>query len=263
VAVLSLQMAQWRLFYGSWATVPQGGAFMEWRASFLPEVLFSPFRGLLAWMPVALLGAIGLALLARRRPRLALPLLGVLLIETYVNSSTPDWFAGAGFGPRRFISELAILVIGYASLLQAIPERIRRPVAVIAGAALALHQWILLRYGLVEKIGGRNRSMAPDFIWEELSYGEFGRQLASHLLDPLRRPWDFFVFEHSPLAYLRQGRWPIEHIAALLLASALIVAAALCGRWLARWAQGGRLRWLIGAMGVAILAADLWILLAA
>jgi hypothetical protein len=243
--------------------VPQGDAFMDWQARFWPAVLFSPFRGLLAWMPVALLGAAGLALLARRRPRLALPLLAVLVLETYVNSSTPDWFAGAGFGPRRFISELAILVVGYAALVQAIPGPVRRPLAVVAGAALALHQWILLRYGLVEKIGGRNRSMAPDFIWEELSYGEYGRQIAGHLTDPVRRPWDFFVFEGSPLDSLRHGRWPLEHVAALLLAAALFIAAVVLGRHLARRARGGRLKWLIGATGLAILAADLWILLAA
>jgi hypothetical protein len=262
-ALLSLQMAQWRLFYGVWATVPQGEAFMDWQARFWPEVLFSPFRGLLAWMPVALLGTAGLALLARRQPRLALPLLAVLILETYVNSSTPDWFAGAGFGPRRYISELALLVVGYAALLQAIPRPIRRPLAVIAAAALALHQWILLRYGLVEKIGGRNRSMAPDFIWEELSYGEFGRQIASHLADPIRRPWDFFVFDGSPLDSLRHGHWPLEHVAALLLAVALVASGVFVGRRLAHRIPGGRIGWLVCAAGLAILAADLWILLAA
>jgi hypothetical protein len=229
-AVFSLQLAQWQLFYGTWLTVPQGGAYVDWRAPFWQPVLFSTYRGLLTWMPVIVPAVGGLMVLARRKPGLAIPLLLVLLLETYVNSSTRDWFGGGGFGPRRYTSELTILIIGYAAFLQALPRPGRAVLAGVLGVALALHQWILLRFGLLEKIGGHNLSMYPTYQWVDGSLGAFGRALAAHLPD-LRHPLDFFVLPGSPLdVILRLHRWPITHVVTLLLAA---VFAAGC--WWAGW----------------------------
>jgi len=99
LAIFSVQMAIWQLFYGRWATVPQGGSYVDWRAPFFIPVLFSTFRGLLPWMPVFFFSFIGVvASLSKRKIQLAIPLLLLLLLETYVNSSTRDWFGGVGLG---------------------------------------------------------------------------------------------------------------------------------------------------------------------
>lgn len=225
VAVFSLQLAIWHIHYGSWLTIPQGSAFMTWQSPFLRETLFSSFRGLLPWMPVFGLALIGLLVQVRRRPYFVLPLLLLLLVSTYINASSRDWFAGGAFGPRRSTGEIAILVLGAAWFLQWLPRRLRLPLGLLAGVALALHQWLLLRFGLAERIGGRVLSMAPDFEWAETGLVAFVRQLATYIPDLFRHPLDVFVLPGSPLNYAIQlGRFPRLHVLSLLAASAFLVA---------------------------------------
>lgn len=224
IAVFSLQFVVWQLHYGSWLTIPQGSAFMTWRSPFLREILFSSFRGLLPWMPVFGLACIGLLIQVRRNPRLVLPLLLLLLVSTYVNASSHDWFAGGGFGPRRSTGEIAILVLGYAWLLKWLPERFRMSIGLLAGLGLALHQWLLLRFGLAERIGGRVVSMAPNFEWNETGIVAFFQQIATHIPDLFRQPLDVFVLPGSPLHHVLQlGRLPLEHVVSLLVAGGFLV----------------------------------------
>jgi hypothetical protein len=258
LAVFSLQLVQWRVFYGSWLTVPQGSAYVDWRAPFWQPVLFSTFRGILPWLPILPLAVVGLLLTIRRKPALVVSLLLVLALEIYVNSSTRDWFAGAGFGPRRFTSELVIIILGYAGLLQVIPGRLRVLVALGAGGVLALHQWILLRYGLLERIGGRNLSMYPTYEWVDGSYGEFFREVTAHLNDLVQTPFDFFVLPGSPIRLLSIGLFPIRHIAALVATLLFMLFAWQIGRWLGSRIRGSWLYVVLAA--VLVLAADIWLL---
>ena len=258
LALFSLQLIQWRVFYGTWLTVPQGSAYVDWRAPFWQPVLFSTFRGILPWMPIIPLAVIGLIATVRRKPALVIPLLLVLLLETYVNSSTRDWFGGAGFGPRRYTSELVILILGYAGLLQVIPDRFRRIFAVIAGGILALHQWILLRYGLLERIGGRNLSMYPTYEWVDGSYGAFIRDVTAHLNDLVQTPLDFFAHPGSPIRLLSIGVWPTHHLVALAGTLLFLLFAWQIGRWFGQRIQRS---WVfVGLTAVLIVTADIWLL---
>ncbi|MCI0644012.1 MAG: hypothetical protein L0346_03920 [Chloroflexi bacterium] len=270
LAVLSIQFALWRLFFGAWLTLPQGNSFMDWRAPLWQPALFSTYRGLLPWMPVALPAILGLLLLAQRRPGLALPLLFVLALAVYVNGSARDWFGGGGFGPRRFTSELTLFVVGYAAFLEALAGS-RRPLArrlgqaagLLAGLALGLQQWILLRYGLLEKIGGYHLSMEPAFEWVDEPLAAFGQRLAAHGLDFLYSPVDFFIFPGSPLDRLINAQaWPGRHLAALVATTAFLLLLVGGGRWL--WPRLGTTtaarRRLAFAAGLALVAANAWIL---
>lgn len=258
LAVLSLQLVHWRIVYGSWLTIPQGSSFIDWRAPFLSPLLFSTFRGILPWMPIILLALLGLLLSLRRRAAFAVPLLLVLLLEIYVNASTRDWFAGAGFGPRRFTSELVIIILGYAALLELLPGRFREVLALAAGLLLALHQWILLRYGLLERIGGRNLSMSPTFEWVDGRYGEFFRNLAAHLNDLVQTPFDFLVLPGSPVRLLSAGIFPMQHFAALTATLLFMLFAWQVGRWSSSRIRRSRLYVTLAA--VLLLAADIWLL---
>lgn len=238
--IFFVQMAVWQLFYNSWIEVPQGDSFMVWIPIFWRPTLFSTYKGLFSWMPVAFPSLIGLIDLSRRAPRTYLPLLMVLLLEVYINSSTLDWFGGGGFGPRRFISELVIFVLGYAAFLQLvgnvlarwqITRRLNGWLVAGWGFVLAWQQWILLRYGLVEKMGGHNLSMQPDFRWEEGTPGEFGRQLWVHVGELWSRPQEFLIFPHSPLAIWQQtGQFPWHYLWVLMGMVGILLAAA----WLFR-----------------------------
>jgi hypothetical protein len=265
-AVFTLQLSAWKVLYGSFVTIPQGQGFLTWRPAYLGPTLFSTFRGLLPWMPVALPALLGLGVLARRRPHLGLPLLIVLLLAIYVNASTPDWFAGGGYGPRRFTSELTLWVVGYAAFLNWLPRRLRAPVVTLLGVGLALHQWLLLRYGLELRLGGRVRSMAPTFAWEDTSWTRFAQDLAGLLPRAARDPLDFLIFPGAPLdLLLRQGQWPGRHVAALLLTAVFCAALWRLGRWgwgrVSETAVGRRLLLLLA--GLALVVANAWLLLRA
>ena len=239
-------------------TVPQGSAYVDWSAPFWRPVFFSTFRGIIPWMPLIPLTLIGLIATARRKPALVIPLLLVLLLETYVNSSTRDWFGGAGFGPRRYTSELVILILGYAGLLRLFSGRLQKGVAVVAGIVLALHHWILLRYGLLERIGGRNLSMYPTYEWVDGTYGAFLREVSAHLNDLIQTPFDFFVLPGSPLRFLSIDVWPIRHVVALVGTVFFVLFLWQVGRWL-----GSRIKnsWIVvGVTAVLIITADIWLL---
>lgn len=212
--LFSLQLGVWRLFYGSWITIPQGESFMAWNAGWLRPMLFSTFHGLFTWMPVAAPAIGGLAWLAWRRPAVGLPLLVVFALQIYVNASTPDWFGGGGFGPRRFTSELALLAIGYAAFLAGLPWP--RLLGALLGSVFAWHQWTLLRYGLALSLGGQVVSMGPDFQWADMTWGAFGRQLWLYGQQLWRQPGEFFLFQDAPLQQWQQGQPPLEQGLALL-----------------------------------------------
>jgi hypothetical protein len=198
-AVVSLQLVHWRLLYDQWITVPQGATFMDWSAPFWREVLFSTFRGLLPWMPIFFLSLAGLLIQMKKQRSFLLPLLIVLVLETYINSSTGDWFAGGGYGPRRLTGELAILVIGYAALLQALPRRIRLVAGGLTAVILISHQWLLLRFAQAEH--GMKATTGPSCAnWDLISTTCCGNRCRSSIGQT--RPWACFT-----MANYRSGNW--------------------------------------------------------
>ncbi len=263
LAVFSLQLSVWKVLYGSFITIPQGNTFIDWRPLFLTPLLFSSFRGLLAWMPVFFLAVIGLLALSRKRVLLGLPLLFMMLLAVYINGSTRDWFAGGGYGPRRLSSELVLLLVGYAALLQLIPHRYRTGGAALLGIGLALQQWLLLRFGLVEALGGRVMSMAPTFHWEDVPLPQFAGDVLALVPRIWEQPLDVLVFPSSPLDFfLRQQTVPVQHIATLLSSTVFLLLVTL-GLILLR----GRSRRTSSRLVVMVLTvvclglANLWILL--
>lgn len=238
LAVFSIQFNIFRLFFGDWLTIPQGNSFMDFRGFWLKPVLFSTFRGLVPWMPVALPAIVGLLLNIKKRKAIAVPLLMMLLLSVYVNASTRDWFAGGGYGPRRFSSELMIFVVGYTWFLDWLKPQVKRFVAPILGAVLGWHQLILLRYGLPEKIGGRVRSMAPDFLWEDGGYVKFLAELGRFSQNVWLAPRDLFVFGGTPLdLWLRSD--PLLRFHGWGFLWATLVWIGVCGLvWVVGWLLG-------------------------
>jgi hypothetical protein len=175
---LSPQLVIWRLSEGSWFVVPQGESFMVWLPVYLPQLLFSTYRGILAWMPLFFPALLGLTMLARRQPHHYLPLLLVLVAQVYVNASTPDWMGCGGYGPRRLSSELVIMIVGYSALLKSL-SRYSPPLPHVLNLGLIIHQLILFKFGLQEQLGGRALSKIADtyLIVEAMPWKEFVREL--------------------------------------------------------------------------------------
>jgi hypothetical protein len=99
------QMAVWKALYDKWLLPypPHGTDFVRLGHPFFLETLFSSRHGLLSWTPVFWAGYLGFIPLLRRRPGLGYPLLLPLVLMTYVNLCSGDWWA-APVPNRRFDS---------------------------------------------------------------------------------------------------------------------------------------------------------------
>ncbi len=153
------QMWAWKVIYGEWLLryPPHGAGFLRLGHPWVLETLFSSRHGLLSWTPALWAGFLGFLPLLRRRPRLAWPLLPLLLAMTYVNMCSGDWWAGGSFSNRRFDSLLPLLALGVAAALEwALGWLRRRPELALVALGLPFVAFNLalaeqLRLGLVPR----------------------------------------------------------------------------------------------------------------
>jgi hypothetical protein len=140
------QLLVFKAIYGAYV-LPypvQGRGFLHLRRPALLETLFSSRHGLLYWSPVLWAGFIGLAgLVVRGRDRRAALLLALpIVVMTYVNASSGDWWAGGSFSNRRFDSVLPFLAVGLCASLAALRRLAARwPGGVLAAAGAAFVLW--------------------------------------------------------------------------------------------------------------------------
>ena len=135
----SPQMVAWKVLYGVFVLMapPHGADFVRLDHPWILNTLFSSRHGLLSWTPVLWAGFVGFVPLLKRRPALAVPLLPPLLIMTYVNMCSGDWWAGGSFSNRRFDSLLPLLALGMAATIETVRRVVgRRPWLALAGLAL-------------------------------------------------------------------------------------------------------------------------------
>ncbi len=147
--VVSPQLVYWKLLYGSFLLVPQGGGYVDLGSPRIEEVLFSSRHGLLSWAPVLWLALAGLPGFVRRAPALGGALAVSTLLALYVNASVFDWWAGASFGSRRFDGALAFFALGLAASIDWIVPRVqRRPVAAVCLLLAPFALWNFLLMGV-------------------------------------------------------------------------------------------------------------------
>lgn len=261
--ILTLQFSVWQVLYGHPLIVPQGATFVDWRAPWMGHVVLSTFHGLLPWLPLTVPAVVGLILLARRAPVKSVPLISAFLVQVYVNSSVRDWFGAGGYGARRFSNTLIILLVGYACLLEWRREWWYRLLAVGLSLLLVCHQWLILRYGFADQIGGHVVSMSPDYEWHADTIVLFSRQLAGYASQAIRNPIQTLVLPGSPLRGIHAvSPPPLRQF--LLLVGVLGTLYVLQTGWrhlASRCITGATARWLVLAGVMALAAtADWWLL---
>ena len=164
---ISPQLWAWQAIYGTPVLNPHGGGdFFGWTRPAILQTLFSMRQGLLSWTPVVLLAAAGLPRLVRRDPLLGWAAVITLLLALYVNAAASMWWAGAGFGARRFVSCMPFLAVGLSALLasRAIASRpalVQTASAVLIGSnVLFLLQYQLFMRGFHDVVASY-----PDDVW--------------------------------------------------------------------------------------------------
>ena len=111
------QLLEWKAIFGSYLAVPQGRDFFAFPPPHLLRVLVSSQNGWLTWTPAVALGLGGLALLARRRPRLGLPMLAALAMQWVTVASLRRSWHGHLFGMRTLTSGVVLVAAGLLVLL--------------------------------------------------------------------------------------------------------------------------------------------------
>jgi hypothetical protein len=191
------QMLAWKALYGMWVLPypPHGADFVRLDHPFLMNTLFSSRHGLLSWTPVLWAGYLGFLPLLKRRPRVAWPLVVPLLLMTYVNACSGDWWAGGSFSNRRFDSLLPILAFGLAAALESARTALAaRPQTVLGLVALPLLVWNL---ALMEQV---RRGMVPrdDTVAFPRLVGGAARVLADAVGSPPTWPASWmFAWRHG------------------------------------------------------------------
>lgn len=144
VAVFLPQMIGWKILYGSFLTIPQGGGFMDWTHPRVLAVLFSADYGLVTWTPLTLLGVAGLFLWPRddRLPYIALA--AAFLVQFYVQAAAGN--VGWAFGMRRMDNLVPLFAVGYA-LFMARFNLNPRHAAVLVGLFALWNYLTALQYG--------------------------------------------------------------------------------------------------------------------
>jgi len=152
------QLWAWKVLYDMWVLPypPHGADFVRLDHPWILETLFSSRHGLLSWTPVLWAGFLGFLPLLRRRPGLGGSLLGPVLVMTYVNFCSGDWWAGGSFSNRRFDSLLPFFAFGFAASLDLAWRWLRGNAG--TGLALLVAPFLVWNMLLTEQV---RRGMVP------------------------------------------------------------------------------------------------------
>ncbi|MBN2057022.1 hypothetical protein JW905_18995 [bacterium] len=139
---LTPQLIMTNTLYGTPFTDPQGAGGMRWLQPRFGVILFDSLKGLFIVNPIFLPACLGLPLLLRRHRRSGLAILLVTALQFYINAVRRDPF-GVGFGMRRFINIIPMLVLGLAALIESCAgvPRFKR---LLVGAMILLVPWNFL-----------------------------------------------------------------------------------------------------------------------
>jgi hypothetical protein len=126
-----------------------------WDAPRLWDTGFSTQHGLFLWTPLLLASVAGLALLARRAPRVGVPLLASFAAAYYGVSCYELWHGSSSYGNRFFVPLTPVFVIGLAALLDAAARALARlaPAARLTALAAPLALLVSWNAGLMFQWG--------------------------------------------------------------------------------------------------------------
>ncbi len=188
------QLVTWKVLYGSFVTVPQGEAFLDWTGAHALDTLVSADRGLFNWHPALLPGLVGLVLCVRRLSAYAPVALLIFVFTAFLNGSVLDWNASAAFGARRFDVILPLLAYGLAGLLVAARPTLMRKPLLLPSVGLVIT--VLWNGSLIDLRRGRPAAALPIDELASLQVGQARRAADATLglLGPSARDVIYRVF---------------------------------------------------------------------
>lgn len=241
------QIAYYYQMFGTLGIHPVGDFGGNGLPVHLVNLLVGTNRGLLFWLPLALIGFVGLLRIPSRALQLSLG--GFVLVYLYGLGAWRDWYGGGGFGARYFIEILPIVGIGVAALI--IPL-LRSRVGQIGVIAIAL---FLIFQQLVLVVSAEQGWFPPEYGAGQPLPITFQPELMARLIS---EPHWWLAPRHSVLperqsaivTLVNGGRDPM-----LFLFAGVAAVLWVAGWWLV-W-KSSHPRWMVGTT-VGLLLLMLW-----
>ena len=114
-AVLSIQPLYWHYASGDWVVYSYQNQGFDWLKPHLWDGIFSFKSGWLLYSPVLAVALIGFGSLRRQQPEAFWPLLGFMLVFTYVTFAWNLWLYGGSLGQRAMVQSYAVLAWPWAA----------------------------------------------------------------------------------------------------------------------------------------------------
>ena len=113
-----LQLAYWKFVTGEWLVYSYENQGFSWLKPHVFDVLFSYRAGWLIYSPLLFFSIIGLLMLPKRIPSLALAVSTYFLLNLYVVSAWDIWWYGGSLGMRALVQSYAVLLIPFAAFVE-------------------------------------------------------------------------------------------------------------------------------------------------
>jgi len=120
ITILPL-LLYWKYAFGSYIVFSYAGETFNFTSPQITNVLFSTAKGLFFWSPILLFAIPGFFIKSSRKKWL--PIIIVLLLQTYLIASWSCWQFGESYGHRAFVDLYPFFLIGIVGLLQHIPKK--------------------------------------------------------------------------------------------------------------------------------------------
>jgi hypothetical protein len=158
--VFTPQLFAYHAINGGWGPSKLVARKMTFTSPHFAGVLFDPGHGLYLWTPLLLVATLGLAVAARRRPRVVALLALAFLLQVWINGSVESWSQAGAFGARRFVSTTPVFAWGLAAVVAVLLARLgRAATAVVLGLFVWWNVSLMVQFGL--KIMDRQRLEWP------------------------------------------------------------------------------------------------------
>ncbi len=169
------QIVEWKVIYGKYVTIPQGGGFISFPPVYIPSVLFSSRNGWLTWTPLVALGLAGLLLGAVRSYRLFVPWLFVIGLEVSVIGAMQTWHGFDSFGSRYLIVNSSLIGMGLLTLVLSTGSRPRAALWTLATACCVFTCLFAIQFRL-DLIPSNETLSSPEIFSDKLALVRLLRQ---------------------------------------------------------------------------------------
>ncbi len=159
------QIIEWKMIYGKYLTLPQGGGFIKFPPTHVPDILFSTRGSWFLWPPLIIIGIAGLVIPVTRNWRLYVPWVSIVVLELLVIGAMDEWHGRDTFGSRYMLANTPVAALGLALLLASRNQQLRCAFVGISVVCALFTSLFLVQYTM--KRIPQNEPLTPTQLFQE------------------------------------------------------------------------------------------------